>query len=211
MMLLWDEAFGEGDVFCSRFFCYHFRAEDSFVICEGEELYAMLHTLRCTLNGRSARYLYAVATRKSHRGRGLFSALHRALLDEAREDLFFLIPEREELRPFYEKRGYRTCGVAPHLAERQKGAPISAEEAYGLYLAEADSLPLVMTREEFLTTANQKRFYRTDGEEPFLLELSDGQLTSFFKKSAQTGAPSAMVLDRLGQTCDEFAFPCFLN
>ncbi len=209
MAALWAEAFGEGDPYCTSFFRHHFSEEASLVALEGGKLTAMLHTVRTTLFGVPARYLYAVATAKEYRGRGIFTALHRTLEAQAEEPCFFLIPEGESLFGFYERFGYRTRGFAPAL--EAGGCPLSKEEAYLLYRERADALAVPLRKEEFFTTAQDKRFFKGTDACPFVMECPDGTCTSFFGTVEEGMSPVCMVYIRSGKDVLNFVLPRFLN
>lgn len=209
MTRLWEQAFGAGDAYCDKFFSLHFREEDSLVAEEAGELLGMLHTVKTNIGPMRSRYLYAVATDRDHRNRGVFSALHAAALERFSEEVFFLIPEEEGLRDFYRRFSYRDCATRPHVSGRANGE-LSPEEAYRLYSEHAKDLPLVLKREEFFTTAQDKRFVSGDGGHPFFLVLANGEYTSFFEAAGEERIPTAMALVRRGELKD-FTLPCFLN
>ena len=208
MTRLWAEAFGEGDAYCTSFFESHFRPEYSLVACEKSELCGMLHTVPKRLMGTPARYLYAVATKKEKRSCGVFTALHKALLSEC-EEPFFLIPEGEHLRAFYEAFSYRTVAYRSRLGACEARA-ISAAEAWELYQARGEELSVALSETEFFTTVQDKKLLQAEDPSSFFLQLPDGTLTSFFAVCGAQREPTAMVLER-GKTVFEFVLPCFLN
>ena len=127
---LWGEAFGDGPEAVSFFF-ESFPDCLSFVAEEQGEIAAMVHALPQTLSPDiPAAYIYAVATAKAHRGRGLC----RQLMNFAETDLrrrgaacCVLTPGEPSLFRFYEKQGYeaaftRTRNPFPG------GEPISAAD-----------------------------------------------------------------------------------
>lgn len=209
MTRLWAEAFGEGDVYCTSFFETHFCPEQSLVALEEGVLCGMLHTVAKRLNGVPARYLYAVATKKEYRGRGVFTALHDTLLSSFAEDLF-LIPEGEHLRAFYERFSYRTVAYRPRLKERA-ARELSLGDAWNLYRTGSECLPLQLSKEEFFTTLQDKTPLQTEDGRNFFLRLADGTLTSFFDVEGEEREPTAMLLSRSGKAQTEFVLPCFLN
>ncbi len=111
---LWREAFGDTREEIEAFFeC----CGDLLRVCileEESEIRAQLVLLPVTLvcgKEYAAEYIYAVAVRRDHRGKGLATKLLRevqALLkDENKAGI--LVPAKDSLVGFYEKRGFCTC------------------------------------------------------------------------------------------------------
>lgn len=106
---LWREAFGDSEK-AIRFFFESFPDCISYAAEEDGQVVSMVHGLPQTLSPDvPAAYLYAVATRKSHRGRGLC----RKLMAFAEADLAsrgvaccMLTPGEPELFRFYTRLGY---------------------------------------------------------------------------------------------------------
>ena len=207
---LWEEAFGERDTYFDDFFAKHFKPQNSLIALEGDEVLAMLHTVKTAVQGMPARYLYAVATKRAFRGRGIFTALHQALSAECGQEVFFLIPEEESLRGFYHRFGYEDAFTRPVL-RAARGEELCAKEAYALYEKYADTLCVVMTKDEFFTVASDKRFYKGSADHPFYVELRDGSLTSFWTDECAERLPTAMALCRGGVKLENATLPCFLN
>lgn len=114
---LWLEAFGiEEDAFADRFFSTLFSCNGCFVAREENEIlsvaYALEYEALLEQTPHRVAYLYATATKKEHRGKGIFSALHRHVKEELTRrglELLFLIPQTEALFDFWQKKmGYRT-------------------------------------------------------------------------------------------------------
>lgn len=208
---LWAEAFGEGDAYCPAFFDRIFCPGDSLVAEDEQGVCAMLHTVRKELYGRPARYLYAVATAGRCRGRGIFTALHQRLLETVDEELFFLIPEREELRGFYRRFGYRDCAVFACAHPQGAQEALTCRQAWELYDARSGSLALRLTRQEFCITAMGKHFFKVASDPCPFYVAQDEAVTSFFEVSGSETAPGAMVLARCGAFPGEFVLPFFLN
>lgn len=109
---LWQEAFGDSeetlDVFFSRGF-----SEDRFLCIQEDGIpVSALYWFDCYLQGHKLAYLYALATAKSHRGKGLASSLMaqaHACLKEQGYAGALLVPGSDDLFAFYEKMGYRTA------------------------------------------------------------------------------------------------------
>ncbi len=118
---LWNEAFaGEDPAFTEALFALgfptHFRAicEDGAPVCM---LFALPYPLMTEQGPVEARYLYAVATAKAHRGKGYAKHLLREVMAEGVP--VFLRPMSPSLFDFYKRAGLsplsphsELCGVA---------------------------------------------------------------------------------------------------
>ena len=109
---LWKEAFGDEDAFLDAFFSLAFSPRRCRCITENDAVVAALYWFETTCGGQRFAYLYAVATAKSHRGRGLFSKLladTKPVLTDEGFDGILLVPENESLGRMYEKFGFSAC------------------------------------------------------------------------------------------------------
>ena len=109
---LWKESFGDGDSFISTFRDTAFSPERCRVATVGKEVIAALYWFDCVHMGRPVAYLYAVATAKEHRGKGVCSALMVDTHTYLRESGYagtILVPGAPSLFAFYERMGYKTC------------------------------------------------------------------------------------------------------
>ena len=107
---LWQEAFNNSNDFTGLFFNTGYSPERHHCICENNVPVSALYWFDCQLQGQKLAYIYAVATLKSHRGKGLA----RRLMAETHEILrqkgyagAILVPEKESLFDFYRKLDYR--------------------------------------------------------------------------------------------------------
>lgn len=106
---LWQEAFEDPDSFLDGFF----RTGFDFARCLcTEDVSAALYWFDCQWQEKKLAYIYAVATKASHRGRGLC----RALMEDTHRHLqalgyagAILVPGDESLFRLYEKLGYLSC------------------------------------------------------------------------------------------------------
>lgn len=110
---LWQEAFGDTDAFLDNFFTHAFSPRRCLCVTQGDAVAAVCYWLDCEISGRKAAYVYAVATAKCHRGRGLC----RALMDALHSRLLalgyvgsVLVPGEEPLRHMYGAMGYADFG-----------------------------------------------------------------------------------------------------
>jgi len=127
---LWQEAFGDSPEAVSYFF-KSFPHCVSYVTEDGGEIVSMVHALPQVLSPDTpAAYLYAVATRRSHRGKGLC----RELMAFAEADLHargfaccVLAPAELGLFDYYEGLGYKTAFTRRRV-KFSGGTPISLTE-----------------------------------------------------------------------------------
>lgn len=131
---LWREAFGEGEPFLDLFFSTAFSSDRCRCIIEDGEASAALYWLDSQHMGRPVAYLYAIATARERRGRGLC----RALMEETHRTLAargyagaLLVPGNEALFSFYQKMGYRTCSTVGEITCTAAPAPIPLRRLTG--------------------------------------------------------------------------------
>ena len=109
---LWQEAFGDTEEYLDLFFSAAFSPSRCRCAVEEGKVEAALYWLDCSCRGRKIAYIYAVATGKAFRGRGIASKLmadthsHLARLGYSGA---ILVPGDGPLFDFYEKLGYQTC------------------------------------------------------------------------------------------------------
>ena len=109
---LWKEAFEDTDAFLDGFFEYGFSDRRCRCIFDGDVPVSVLYWFEAAYQNQRFAYLYAVATAKSHRGRGLFSALledTKKILTESGFDGILLHPATESLGKMYGKLGFFPC------------------------------------------------------------------------------------------------------
>ena len=111
---LWREAFGDTEEFLDGFFKTAFHTDRCRCAVSDESVTAVLYWFDCLHMGKRIAYVYAVATAKAYRGRGISHALmedtHRHLERLGYEGVI-LVPGSETLFRFYEGMGYRTCST----------------------------------------------------------------------------------------------------
>lgn len=128
---LWQEAFGDSDAFLDGFFERIFSPRRARCIKADGKIAAALYLFDCECDGRSASYIYAVATARAFRGQGLCGQLladtHRYL--EGLGCAFaILVPSEPSLFAFYEKYGYRTATSIGELSAVAEDAGIALKE-----------------------------------------------------------------------------------
>jgi len=110
---LWQEAFGDDDAFLDSFWSTAFSSDRCRCITIDGEVAAALYWFDCRCDGTPMAYLYAVATGKKHRGKGLCRCLMEdthALLKSLGYAGAILVPGEQGLFAMYEKMGYRRFG-----------------------------------------------------------------------------------------------------
>ena len=162
---LWQEAFGDSPEFIEKFFRTGFSPERSAVADGGA---GALYWFDCLWNGKKIAYIYAVATERKSRGRGICTALmdhaHRQLKSEGYGGAI-LVPADEGLFRMYGKMGYAECPTADRWSHRSlQGVE---EITAGAYMALRKHLlpegAVHHTERAFSYMAEFMKFYRFDG------------------------------------------------
>lgn len=124
---LWRQAFGDEERFLDMFFSTGFAPDRCRCVWEGEALVAAAYWLDGALEERTLAYVYAVATDKDHRGRGIGSALmedlHRTLTARGYAGAA-LVPGAPGLRRFYQRLGYRDATKIAQIRAKRCLAPV---------------------------------------------------------------------------------------
>ncbi len=108
---LWREAFPNEDEFWDAFSDGVFKTENCIALFSGEKLLSALYFFTAFHGGRSFAYIFAVATDKAVRGRGLASLLLRkshSFLSLKGFSGALLCPQNDKLFDFYRKIGYNS-------------------------------------------------------------------------------------------------------
>lgn len=109
---LWKEAFGDEDTFLDLFFSTAFAPERCLCILIENNVAAALYWFQCEYSNQPLAYIYAVATAKVYRGRGLCQQLLTATHSTLKRQGYVgavLVPGSETLFDFYKKTGYQTA------------------------------------------------------------------------------------------------------
>ena len=127
---IWREAFGDSDAFLDRFFTLAYSPDRCRIALDSDEVVGGLYWFDYTYNGGRLAYIYAVATAKTHRGRGVCGALmndtarHLATLGYTGA---ILVPAEPSLYGFYERLGYTVCSTVREFREVCGRAPVPLE------------------------------------------------------------------------------------
>lgn len=128
---LWKEAFGDTDAFLDSFFEVAFSSHRCRCVSKNGLVLAALYWFEVSCKDQRFAYLYAVATAKSHRGQGLFSALladTTQILKEEGFDGILLVPESESLARMYEKFGFFSCTFIREFSAEAGNEPVILHE-----------------------------------------------------------------------------------
>ncbi len=113
---LWQEAFGDETETIDLYFDTCFCTENTLVAVCDDRVRAVIYLLPNALqNGEKtfpAAYIYAAATEKAYRGRGLMGALLDFAAKTAEKrgmDFLYLVPASKSLFPYYGARGFKTA------------------------------------------------------------------------------------------------------
>lgn len=110
---LWQEAFGDTDAFLDAFFGAAYSPERCLCIVEGERALSAAYWLDAQIMSGNAAYIYALATAKDQRGKGLAHAVMEAIQEELKAQGYvaaILVPGDPGLSRLYGSMGYRFFG-----------------------------------------------------------------------------------------------------
>lgn len=152
---LWEEAFGDTKETIDLFFDTCFQIQNTLVaVCDGQ-VRSVVYLLRNTLQngGKSftASYIYAAATEKAYRGKGLMRALleYTTETENARgTDFLYLVPANAHLFRYYEKCGF-------HIAFGKQICTFSREELLEYANTETVTVPYVLWNADVLRFAER--------------------------------------------------------
>lgn len=168
---LWKEAFGDSDDFLDLFERAAYSPDRARALFLDGSLSAALYWFDCECEGEKIAYLYAIATAKSQRGRGLC----RSLMEETHSHLkglgyaaTILVPSNESLFGFYEKLGYKVATAVTEFSCQAEKTPIElvriGAEEYAMLRREMLPAGGVVQEDENLSyLAAQAELYRGEG------------------------------------------------
>lgn len=125
LIRLWSDVFGDEREYVELLFPYGKAICDVFAAIDGDKIVSVLYLLDCALafNGvhYNGKYIYAAATDKMYRGKGLMASL----IIEAQEycsdsgvDFISLVPAGEGLYNYYKKFGFASAMYRTTLYEK---------------------------------------------------------------------------------------------
>lgn len=124
---LWQQAFGDTDAFLDCFFTLAYSPDRCRCVIDGDAIAAVVYWFDCSWEGKRLAYLYAVATDKGYRKRGLCRRLMEATHAQLKTQGYhgcILVPGSPGFFEMYEKMGYKTCSYIREFT-CAAGAPIS--------------------------------------------------------------------------------------
>ena len=125
IIYLWQEAFGDEEGFINDFLDKMSYTENMLVYAENDEVLGMATMLPVFCENAKGRYIYAVATRKDMRGKGICNSVMKAVDDfiiRKNEKFAILVPAGESLFEFYGKMGYSQIVYKPDFPRAVKTA-----------------------------------------------------------------------------------------
>ena len=141
---LWKEAFADTDAFLDIFEDTAFSPDRCRCISVDGQVAAALYWFDCRFDGRPLAYVYAVATGKAFRKKGLC----RLLMDDTRALLLalgysgiVLVPQMH-LIGMYERMGYKICSFVREFTCRRSHIPVA--------LRQIDAAEYAALRRQFL-------------------------------------------------------------
>lgn len=123
---LWSEAFGDGNAFLDAFFDTAYSPERACVARLDGIIAGALYWFDCCFDGEKCAYIYAVATAKAHRGKGVCTALMRgthAHLKALGYTGVILVPGAPSLFELYKKMGYKICSSVSYTVLEAEDVP----------------------------------------------------------------------------------------
>jgi len=106
---LWQICFGDRMRYIDVFFEEMFKAEDTVVCTEKENICGVAYILERKLNGKKFMYGYAIGVFPEYRGKGLCEKMLSFIKQKAAEEncIFGLHPANDKLTEFYKKIGLK--------------------------------------------------------------------------------------------------------
>ncbi len=177
---LWQEAFGDTEEFLDLFFGSGFSPERCLFIEEEGTIAAVLYWFDCEWKGRKIAYIYAVATAKNQRGKGLCHKLMEHTHSHLKSTGYagaILVPGSPSLFKFYESMGYTTsCFIHEFDCSAAKGRAklkeISKEEFSTLRRHFLTENSVIQEGENLDFLSSYANFYA--GEDFILAAYKDG-------------------------------------
>ena len=184
---LWKEAFGDSDEFLDDFDRTAFSPERYRAVIIDGEVVSALYFFDCEYAGGRIAYIYAVATAKEYRGKGLcrklFQETHSYLTDRGYTGAI-LCPGSDSLFDFYKSMGYKTCtyanecevtaGDAVNVREITKDEYARLRRKYlpeGGVVQERENIDFLETFSKFYSGEGFVLTARPDGDRLFCAEL----------------------------------------
>ncbi len=228
---LWQEAFGDDESYLNAFFASVYKDEDTLVYVEDSRPAAALYIVPYTMPQKTGdikvAYLYALATRLTHRGQGIMARLIERSFEICQKrgcTLLTLIPSEPSLFDYYRRFGFEESfdrAVIMRDIGAVRAAAVGA--AFELKKADADKVYDAYMKSGFygsncvVLTKEQNRFYietlereggqaltftmHKENDGYILLALNGEELTVY-----ETNADSAVLPALYASLLKEYAF-----
>lgn len=145
---LWQEAFGDTEDFLDDFRRTAFHTDRCRCVVTDGIIAAALYWFDCMCMEKRIAYVYAVATVKAYRGKGICHKLmedtHRHLSELGYEGVI-VVPGSKELFLFYEDMGYRVCSTVCEFS-----CTAAVQDGHKALLRSIDKLEYARLRRQFL-------------------------------------------------------------
>ena len=131
---LWQDSFGDTDEYIDIFFDTAYSKDRCLVALDGQCPVGVIYWLDCAFFDRRIAYFYAIATKKSHRGKGICSRLMEYAHSHLRElgySAVILVPGEPSLFDFYGKMGYETGSYVDEIKCQKAEGDITIREING--------------------------------------------------------------------------------
>ena len=142
---IFAEAFGESEEFLDLFYSKAFSSERALAVFDADEPLSAIYWFDVEYHGKRAAYLYALATKREARGRGLAKMLMEelhALLKDMKYSASILVPATPELFCYYRGIGYLdACGI---------GEQVCVSDGTSIFLEQIDLSSYLARRRELL-------------------------------------------------------------
>ena len=208
---LWQEAFGDSDAFLDGFFATAFSPRRCLCAFE-EDLVAAVYWFDCRFAGEKVAYLYALATKKSHRGRGVARALVEETVARLKAQDYtgvLLVPGEPALFTMYEKMGFTHPLTVDTFKATVGNTPIALRkvdfDSYGAIRKRLLPPGAVVQEEHNLRFLGRCADLYAGEDWLLAANLEDGALTAMEFLGDRSAAPA--VLAALGAKTGTFRTP----
>lgn len=104
---LYSEVFKEDERALELFFERIFKPEICYIAFDAGELVSMVYLIPSSVNGHSAGYLYAAATKEPYRNLGIMQGLVNYAAATAAFEMVVTLPAEDSLYDYYKKLGFK--------------------------------------------------------------------------------------------------------
>ncbi|MBQ9744603.1 MAG: GNAT family N-acetyltransferase [Clostridia bacterium] len=136
---LWKEAFNDTDQYIDTFFETAYSEKRCMIALENDDVCGVVYWLDCGIFDYRIAYFYAIATKKSHRGKGVCTHLMNnahSFLSSKGYDAVILVPGEESLFDFYRKIGYTVGSYVDEISVEAKDGILNIREIDGYEYSE---------------------------------------------------------------------------